>query len=427
MFTELKKNNMETHKELTIGLFGFGVVGEGLYKVLQQTPSLKAQLKKVCIKNPGKKRNAPASLFTTDRDSILNDPEINVIVEVIDDADAAYEIVSTALKNGKDVVSASKKMIAEHLPSLLALQQRTGHSLLYESAACASIPVIRNLEEYYDNDLLHSIKAIVNGSTNFILTKMFEDGLDFKQALILAQQLGFAESNPKLDVEGFDAVNKWTFLLTHAYGITEAAENILFNGIQNIRGTDATVAKEKNQQIKLVAEAKKLHNGGVAAYVLPQFVTQDDPLSFVKNEYNGVVIESGFADKQFFYGKGAGSFPTASAVLSDISALRYQYKYEYKKLYHHTPHQLSEDFFLRVYVSFDNLEHIDRTDFEWIEEWHSGKERNYLTGVISWKQLKNNDWWKENNNSLILAADPVIEDLSVVKLKKRSLELAGLF
>jgi homoserine dehydrogenase len=133
---------METHKQLVIGLFGFGVVGEGLYKVLQQTPSLKAQLKKVCIKNPEKKRNAPSSLFTTDKDVLLNDPEINVIVEVIDDSEAAYQIVSTALKNGKDVVSASKKMIAENLPALLGLQQKTGQSLLYESAACASIPVI---------------------------------------------------------------------------------------------------------------------------------------------------------------------------------------------------------------------------------------------------------------------------------------------
>ena len=119
---------METHKELTIGLFGFGVVGEGLYKVLQQTPSLKAVIKKVCIKNPEKKRDAPASLFTTEKDELLNDSEINVIVEVIDDADAAFHIVSTALRNGKDVVSASKKMIAEHLPELLQLQQETGHS-----------------------------------------------------------------------------------------------------------------------------------------------------------------------------------------------------------------------------------------------------------------------------------------------------------
>ena len=416
---------METHKQLTIGLFGFGVVGEGLYQVLQQTSSLKARIKKVCIKNHGKKRNAPASLFTTDKDELLNDPEINVIVEVIDDADAAFEIVSTALQNGKNVVSASKKMIAEHLPVLLELQQQTGQSFLYESAACASIPVIRNLEEYYDNDLLHSIRAIVNGSTNFILTKIFEEGLGFKEALLLAQQAGFAESDPKLDIEGYDAVNKWTFLLTHSYGIIESPGEILFNGIQNIHRTDAIVAKAKNQQIKLVAQAQKLKTGKVAAWVLPQFVNPDDHLAFVKNEYNGVVIESGFADKQFFYGKGAGSFPTASALLSDIAALRNQYKYEYKKLYHHRPHELSNDIFLRIYVSFDDLALIPRDRFEWIEEWHAQEDRKYLVGVISFRELKENDWWKENGTSLILLPDSIIEEIETRKLKKRSLELAG--
>ncbi len=416
---------MDSHKELRIGLFGFGVVGEGLYRVLQQTPSLKAELKKVCIKNPGKQRNAPAELFTTDKDLLLQDPDINVIVEVIDDADAAFNIVTTALRNGKDVVSASKKMIAEHLEELLALQNETGRSLLYESAACASIPVIRNLEEYYDNDLLHSIRAIVNGSTNFILTKMFEEGLDFKQALVLAQQLGFAESNPVLDVEGYDAVNKWTFLLTHAYGITEKPENILFNGIQHIQAGDAAVARSRNQQIRLVAQAQKLRNGQVAAFVLPQFVNADDHLSFVKNEYNGVVIESGFADKQFFYGKGAGSLPTASAVLSDIAALRYQYKYEYKKLYHHRPHTIANDAYLRVYVSFNDLKNIPRERFEWIEEWYAQEERKYLVGVLAFRELKENNWWRENGTSLILTADPLIEDVEIRKLKKRSLELAG--
>jgi homoserine dehydrogenase len=417
---------MEAHKQLTIGLFGFGVVGEGLYKVLQQTPSLNASIKKVCIKNNEKKRNAPPSLFTTDKNELLNDRDINVIVEVIDDAEAAFQIVSTALQNGKDVVSASKKMITENLPALLKLQQQTGQSLLYEAAACASIPVIRNLEEYYDNDLLHSIKAIVNGSTNFILTKIFEEGLDFKQALVLAQQLGFAESNPVLDVEGYDAVNKWAFLLTHAYGILESPVNILFNGIQNIHAADAAVAKSKGQVIKLVAQAQKLKTGQVTAFVLPQFVRQDDHLSFVKNEYNGVVIESGFADKQFFYGKGAGSFPTASAVLSDISALRYQYKYEYKKLYHHKPHKLSDEIFLRVYISYDDIKQVPRDKFEWIEEWHAQEERKYLVGVISFTELKENDWWKKNNTSLIVAADPVIEDIETRKLKKKSLQLAGL-
>ena len=133
---------MGSEKTLVIGMFGFGVVGEGLYKILQQTPSLKASIKRVCIKNTAKKRNAPSSLFTSDKNDILFDPEINVVVEVINDSEAGYEIVTTALKNGKDVVSASKKMLAEHLPELIQLQETTGKSLLYEASACASIPVI---------------------------------------------------------------------------------------------------------------------------------------------------------------------------------------------------------------------------------------------------------------------------------------------
>ena len=418
---------MVAHKQLTIGLFGFGVVGEGLYKVMHQTPSLNATIKRICIKHPGKKRNAPEELFTTEKDELLNDPDINVIVEVIDDSEAAFQIVSKAIRNGKAVVSASKKMLAEHLAEILEMQQTTGEPFLYEAAACASIPVIRNLEEYYDNDLLHSMKAIVNGSTNFILTKMFEEKLDFKQALILAQQLGFAESNPTLDVEGYDAVNKWTLLLAHAYGILDNPHNIVFTGIQNIQSGDAMVANEKNFHIKLVAQAQKLLNGKVAAYVLPQFIKNDDHLAFVRNEYNGVVIESGFADKQFFYGKGAGSFPTASAVLSDISALRYQYRYEYKKLYHHHPHELTHDFYVKVYISFDDLKYIPREAFEWVEEWHAMEERKYLVGVLSFTELADKTWWRENNNSLILMPEPVIEDVEIRKLKKKSLELAGLF
>ena len=416
---------MEHHKKLVLGIFGFGVVGEGLYKVLQQTSSLNAAIKKVCIKNISKPRSAPSELFTDDRNILLNDPEINVIVELIDDADAAYHIVKTAFANGKSIVSANKKMIATHLTELLELQRQTGVSFLYEAACCASIPVIRNLEEYYDNDLLHSISAVVNGSTNFILTKMFEDKLSFKDALMLAQQLGFAESNPSLDVDGFDALNKWTFLLTHAYGIIPKKDEIIFTGIQHINSEDAAMADKKDCVIKLSAQAKKLQNGKVAAYVLPQFVKKDDLLAFIKNEYNGVVIESSFADKQFFYGKGAGSFPTASAVLSDISALRYEYKYEYKKLYHHDGNELTNDFYVKVYVGFTDWQFVNKDDFESIEEWHSNDQINYLIGVIHFDKLRKSNWWKQNGVSLILTADPLIESLDIVKLKKRSLELAG--
>src|SRR6185437_11542349 len=225
--------------KLNIGLFGFGVVGESLYQVLQKNTSLNARISKVCIKHPDKKRNAPTELFTTDPEVLLKDESINVIVELIDDADAAYYIVSTALSNNKAAVSANKKMIAEHLAELLELQKKFQTPFLYESACCASIPVIRNLEEYYDNDLLQSVSGIVNGSTNYILTKVSEEGLSFAKALEQAQAEGFAESNPALDIEGTDAVNKLTILLTHAYGIVTAPTSITHTGIHQLNEYDA--------------------------------------------------------------------------------------------------------------------------------------------------------------------------------------------
>jgi len=416
---------MSTHKQLTIGLFGFGVVGEGLYKILKQTPSLNATIKRIVIKHPDKKRNAPAEYFTQLADEILNDESINVVVELIDDAEAAHYIVTSALKKGKAVVSANKKLIAEHLEELLALQEQYNVPFLYEASVAGSIPILRNLEEYYDNDLLQSVSGIVNGSTNFILTKIFHEKLEFVEALLQAQQLGFAESNPSLDVLGIDAVNKLTILLVHAYGIVSNPKKLLFSGIQNIQLTDAKVAAEKDYQIKLIAKSSKLKNGKIAAYVLPQFVTADTQLYNVANEYNGIVIESGFSDKQFFYGKGAGSFPTASAVLSDISALRYEYKYEYKKKNHHQVTEISNDYYLKVFVSFDNIKHVRKEAFEWIEEYHGGQQRSYLVGVIHAEKLLNSDWWKQHSISLILAPEPIIENIEYRDVQKRSLELAG--
>jgi homoserine dehydrogenase len=412
-------------KKLNIGLFGFGVVGEGLYKILKQTPSLNATIKRIVIKHPDKQRNAPPEIFTQLANELLNDDDINVVVELIDDADAAYHIVTNALKNGKAVVSANKKMIAEHLAELLDLQQQYKTPFLYEASACASIPVIRNLEEYYDNDLLQSITGIVNGSTNYILTKIFNEKIEFVDALLQAQQLGFVERNPNLDILGIDAVNKLTILLLHAYGIVTKPASILYSGIQNIQLSDSKVAAEKEYQIKLIAKAVKLKNGKIAAYLLPQFVTKESQLYNVANEYNGVIIESGFSDQQFFYGKGAGSFATASAVLSDISALRYQYKYEYKKKYNYNPLGISNDYFLKVYVSYDDLKQIKKDNFEWIEEYHAGQNRSYLVGVIHAEKLLATDWWKQQGVSLILASDPLIENIDYREIKRRSLELAG--
>lgn len=412
-------------KQLTIGLFGFGVVGEGLYKVLNQTKSLNAVIRRVCIKHPNKPRNAPSELFTTHPDELLQDPEINVIVELIDDADAAWEIVQRALTTGRATVSANKKLIAERLPALLQLQQEYTTPFLYEAACCASIPVVRNLEEYYDNDLLQGIQGIVNGSTNYILTRISEDGLNFSQALKLAQEKGFAESNPTLDIEGIDAVNKLTILLTHAYGLVAKPSELIYTGIHKLRTEDAVFAREKQYDIKLVAQARKLRNGKIAAFVLPQFVQKESLLADVRNEYNGVIIESGLAEEQFFYGKGAGGFPTASAVLSDLSALRYDYRYEYKKFYQETQSELTDDFYIRVYMSFDNLTQVPHGIFERIDEWSSNDRRCTISGVLHCSRLRD-DWWKQHHTSLILYPNAIIEhaDLRSEKRQTHLVELA---
>ena len=416
---------MEPGKKLTIGLFGFGVVGKGLYDVLHNTATLQSTIKKICIKNTDKKRSIGQEHFTSEASELLNDEDINVIVELIDDSAAAFEIVKTALQNGKAVVSANKKMIAEHFEELLALQKKYQTPFLYEASCCASMPLIRNLEEYYDNDLLQSFRGIINGSTNFILTKIFQEQLEFNAALLMAQQMGFAESNPKLDIGGFDAANKLSILLAHSFGVIAGIEKFIFNGIENISLQDAEVAKEKKFSIKLVANAQKLKNGKLAAFVLPQFVTTNDDLYHVQNEFNAITTESSFADKHFFKGKGAGAFPTASAVLSDISALRYNYKYEYKKIYDQTETALTNDFYLKVFISVDDLAKIKKEDFEWIEEWHNGLQYSWMIAIIHTEKLLTGNWWKEKGVSLIVYPDGIEEGIDYKKISKRSLELAG--
>lgn len=414
-------------KKLTIGLFGFGVVGKGLYDVLHHTQTLQAGIKKICIKNIHKPRPVAQDLFTDDADAILLDEEINVVVELIDDAEAAFHIVRSALQKGKAVVSANKKMIADHFAELLDLQLTYGAPLLYEGSCCASIPIIRNLEEYYDNDLLSSVKGIVNGSTNYILTKIFADGLSFKDALLQAQQLGFAESNPALDIEGHDAANKLSILLAHAFGIIQHPSDIIYNGITAIREADAILAKQKQQEIKLVATAQKLNDGQLAAFVLPQFVHASDDLANVHNEFNGLVTESSFADKHFFKGKGAGAYPTAAAVLSDIAALRYHYKYEYKKLLRPSDAALTltNDYYLKVFISAATITDIRQDVFEWIEEWHNEYNNSWAIGVIHAAKLQSDDWWKQEGISLILCEQPVVTDVEYRKIGRQSLALAG--
>lgn len=415
------------NKQLCIGLFGFGVVGEGIYKVLQQTPSLQTTIKRICIKNAEKERAADPILFTTNYDDILLDESINLVIELIDDADEAFKIAVRALKKGKAVVSANKKMIAEHFVELLELQRQSGASFLYEAAVCGSIPILRNLEEYYDNDLLQSICGIVNGSTNFILTKMNAEGMDYTEALHMAQSQGFAESNPSLDVKGVDAVNKLVILLAHAYGIVARPEHLLRIGIDQLHSSDSQYAKEKGYAIKLTAQARKLTCGRIAAFVLPQFVLPESQLFNVLNEYNGITLESKLADKQFLYGKGAGRYPTSSAVISDISALRYDYRYEYKKIVNESKLTLTSDYYLKVYVSFSHWENVNKWDFESIDELYSTTSRQYLVGLIQMEKLHHASWLNHPDVSIIVLPNGIQEKGSIVihSLKKLSLQLGG--
>jgi homoserine dehydrogenase len=373
-------------KRLTIGLFGFGVVGQGLHDIIS-TKDLNIEIRKIAIKNPDKARSLPATLFTTDANVILNDPEINTIIELINDADAAYEIVTRALKSGKNVVSANKKMIAEHLDELVELQQKHGTSLLYEGSVCGSIPIIRNLEEYYDNELLHSISGIFNGSSNFILSKIANEGLEYAEALKQAQDLGFAEKDPILDVGGYDPKYKLIIAAAHAYGLFVNPEDVLNIGIQNFSNADLQFAQEHQLKIKLVPTAKKLDDKELAMYVIPKLVPKSDFLYNVENEYNAVSVKAAFADQQLFYGKGAGGHPTGSAVLSDVAALRYDYRYEYKKFNHDSKLKLQNNYVIPVYIRYNNEDLISNIHFEFIAEQHKSLDLNYILGGIKISEL----------------------------------------
>jgi homoserine dehydrogenase len=375
-------------KSLNIGLFGFGCVGYGLYQVLEKTPTLKTAIKNICVKNPDKKREISESHFTFDKNDLLNDDEINVIVELIDDADAAFEIVSTALKRGKAVVTANKKMIAEHLEELLELQAIYNVPLLYEAACCASIPIIRNLEEYYDNDLLESIEGIINGSTNYILTKTFEEGIGYSEALEKAQELGYAESNPILDTGGYDAKYKLIILILHAFGVKTKPDEIFNLGIDRLGELELNYAREKSLKIKLIAQAYKTVHGDIAAFVIPTFVSKTEKLFTVDDVFNGIITKTAFADTQFFVGKGAGAYPTASAVLSDISALSYDYRYEYKKLNNSETILSYENLYARILLrhNTENQSEIELY-FEEIHEKYANQSLGYVIGILSFAKL----------------------------------------
>lgn len=303
-----------------IGLFGFGTVGQGFYEILSGlNGTAPGRIARICVRDRHKTRPLPPGNFIFEPAKILNDPEITHVVEVIDRPEDAFFIVKQALERGKTVISANKAMLSQHLPELIKTQLQFGGKLRYEASACGSIPIFQNLENYYAHDEISAIEGIFNGSTNYILTQMSREGLDFDEALRLAQQLGFAESDPGLDIDGHDPASKLVLLAAHAFGQWVEPAQVLTFGIRNIRRADLDFARANGQKIRLLASAQKSPAGGLQLLVLPTLVGADSPFYALNNEYNGVQIQSKFIENQLLTGKGAGRLPTGFAVLSDLA------------------------------------------------------------------------------------------------------------
>ena len=377
---------MDSDKQpLRIGLIGFGCVGQGFYDILQQQPGLSLAVTRIAVKNPDKPRSLPPERFSYHADELLADTALDVLVEVIDDAAEAFRLVSAALRQGRRVVTANKAMLARHLPELVQLEQEHGGALLYEAAVCGSIPVIRTLDSYFSHEPLRAVSGIFNGSSNYVLTRMSEEGSDYATALAEAQALGFAETDPGLDMGAFDPRSKALILAAHAYGVFLEADEVLNLGIEGISATDIAYAAAQGQKIKVVAAVQRLPNGRVAALVSPQLLGPESPLFTVEHEFNGVVIDAEYAGPQFLRGRGAGGQPTGSAVLADVLALRRGLRYGYAKRATAPAVQPADALTLDVY-----LRHADagtlREVLTWLElpaeALHADDAGSYATGPV---------------------------------------------
>ncbi|MEM1406403.1 MAG: homoserine dehydrogenase [Bacteroidota bacterium] len=367
-----------------IGLFGFGCVGQGLYETLQRNRQIDAEVVKICVKDSTKKRPIQDDIFVYSADQILEDDTIDLVIELIDDAATAFTIVSESLSKRKRVVSANKKMVAEKLGELIQLQKEHNTPLLYEGAVCGSIPIIKTLDEYYSLEQVNEIKGIFNGSTNYILTKVIEENKSYQDALKAAQANGFAETDPVLDVEGYDPKYKLAIVLQHTFGLQVHPDDIFNQGIQSITQADIQFAADRDLKIKLLSRASKYGNK-VTGFVAPHFVSRESPLYHVENEYNAALIEGEFANEQVLIGKGAGKLPTGLAVLSDVAAITRGYHYDYLNKSDEYTFITSEE---EVYVSFEKGEVIDFGLFNTISEKYIGQKSGYVIGEIKLDKLK---------------------------------------
>ena len=310
-------------------MLGAGVVGSQIARLLIANKSDLAsraganlELVSIAVKDTKLKRDGiSAALLTNDAKSIVNDPQIDLVIEVIGGIDPAKELILTALKNGKSVVTANKALLAKHGAELYAAADKANVDLYYEAAVAGAIPILRPLRESLVGDHVIRVMGIVNGTTNYILTKMDENGAAFADALKEAQALGFAESDPSADIEGFDAAAKAAILAGLAFHSRVTDNDVYREGISKITAADVKVAKAMEMVIKLLAIAELTPEGAVSVRVHPALISRNHPLASVRDSFNAVFVEAESAGQMMFYGKGAGGAPTASAILGDLVAV----------------------------------------------------------------------------------------------------------
>jgi homoserine dehydrogenase len=312
-----------------VGILGCGVVGSQVAtRLLRHTKELSTRsgaeliLTKIAVRDSKIKRvGIDPSLLTTDAKSIVTDSEIDLVVEVMGGIEPARELILLAIENGKSVVTANKALLATHGADLYSAADARGVDLYYEAAVAGAIPILRPLRESLVGDHLTRIMGIVNGTTNYILTKMDEDGLAFEEALEGAQNLGYAEADPTADIAGFDAAAKAAILAGLAFHTRVTANDVYCEGISAITAKDVAVAQSMNHVIKLLAIAELTPHGAISVRVHPALIPRTHPLASVRNAYNAVFVEAEAAGELMFYGRGAGGAPTASAVLGDVVAV----------------------------------------------------------------------------------------------------------
>jgi len=316
-------------RELGIGMLGCGVVGSQVARLLTEDSGdfaarsgAKLSLKKIAVRDVAVKReHVKSELLTKDADSVVNDPSIDIVIEVMGGIEPARTLILKAIANGKSIITANKALLAKHGAELFEAADKKGVDLYYEAAVGGAIPILRPLRESIVGDHVHRIMGIVNGTTNYILTKMDEEGSDFGAALKEAQQLGFAEADPTADVEGHDAAAKAAILAGLAFHTRVTSDQVSAEGITKISARDVAVAHDINHVIKLLAIAELTEKGEVSVRVQPTLLPRQHPLAAVRNAFNAIFVEAESAGELMFYGRGAGGAPTASAILGDLIAI----------------------------------------------------------------------------------------------------------